>query len=163
MFINGMNVKIDIGDEVILITDYDVGCGVFTKGHIFKVINIIQNSAFNENKWYDVIDEDGNILKNMLNGNFKKNISFNKSIKIHMDKVAKSKIIADIKSNCSYGIECYDEYDKFSGCKKEGFAGRHTKECYPRLECISYCPKLYKKYPELIRKYKIEKLIYNKK
>lgn len=44
----------------------------------------------------------------------------------------------DIKTNCPYRESCYDEYEEYDGCVKDGYHGRSTKFCNPTLECDNY-------------------------
>lgn len=44
-----------------------------------------------------------------------------------------------IAEHCPYRKQCWDEYDDFWGCEKNGYGGRHTPGCYPSSDCLQYC------------------------
>lgn len=55
---------------------------------------------------------------------------------VNIEKKEKLNWIAE---HCKYRKECWDEYDDFLGCTKEGDLGRHTPGCCPRTDCLQYC------------------------
>lgn len=44
-----------------------------------------------------------------------------------------------IAEHCPYRKQCWDEYDDFWGCEKNGYGGRHTPGCHPSSDCLQYC------------------------
>lgn len=44
-----------------------------------------------------------------------------------------------IAEHCPHRSECYDEYDFFWGCRKDGYTGRNALDCEPTLDCLQYC------------------------
>jgi len=158
MFIPNIKIKLNIGDDIILKEDLELGYGIFTKGHHFKIINIKNNGGL-----LDIIDEDGITLTDAPLRYFVKNITHNKSKDIFLHKQLINSIKNEIKNQCKYINKCYDEYTLFDGCFLNGNRGRHTEQCKVKIECILHNNDLCKKYPNISRKYKIEKLIYNKK
>ena len=55
---------------------------------------------------------------------------------INIEKKEKLKWIAE---HCPYRKECWDEYDEFWGCVKNGDLGRHTPGCCSNFDCLQYC------------------------
>lgn len=55
---------------------------------------------------------------------------------VNIEKKEKLNWIAE---HCKYRKECWDEYDDFLGCTKEGDLGRHTPGCCPNFDCLQYC------------------------
>lgn len=55
---------------------------------------------------------------------------------VNIEKKEKLNWIAE---HCPYRKECWDEYDEFWGCTKEGYLGRHTPGCCPNFDCLQYC------------------------
>jgi hypothetical protein len=45
--------------------------------------------------------------------------------------------LEEIAKNCPYASECWDEYTKFNGCTLNGYNGRFTDGCHPKISCLS--------------------------
>lgn len=67
------------------------------------------------------------------------NKEFSDCFKIVQDETDLRSKLYNIKSKCPHRNTCYDEYDKFYGCNKDGNGyGRHAKQCDATLECEKY-------------------------
>jgi hypothetical protein len=54
------------------------------------------------------------------------------------DKKSKDRnLLNEIKENCPYLSQCWDEYDKFDGCTLNGHNGRFTDVCEPKTSCLT--------------------------
>ena len=160
MFIPNIKIKLNIGDDIILKEDLELNYGTFTKGHLFKIINIKNNGGL-----LDIIDENGIILTNTPLRYFVKNITHDESKEMFLHKQSIRSIKYEIRNQCKYKSIDYENYTRFERCdlSKNKIINKFDNECIVKLECILHNSDLCKKYPNISRKYKIEKLIYNKK
>jgi hypothetical protein len=45
-----------------------------------------------------------------------------------------------LAEHCRNRKRCWDEYDDFWGCVKDGgYGGRHSPDCRPNFDCLQYC------------------------
>jgi len=57
----------------------------------------------------------------------------------HDDETALRNRLENIRIRCPYRKTCYDEYDPFDACNKNGDAfGRFAPDCKATLECEQY-------------------------
>jgi hypothetical protein len=55
---------------------------------------------------------------------------------ITKDKHDKAEELQRIKRSCPYRTQCYDEYEPFDGCSKNGNGrGRFADDCIVTMEC----------------------------
>jgi hypothetical protein len=127
--------KIEEGDKVVLLNDYKIKGGVFTRGHEFVVVNKSANGLILQ-------DIDGNIIYNVSTDKVNHPISLeesrNEAIRINNNY----KKLSFIKEHCKHRSYAFDEYDKFDSCDLNGRgSGRGADECRVKPECEQYCDK----------------------
>lgn len=64
------------------------------------------------------------------------NVTFKKCKDSYDKSVGLREALLQIKRECHYRINCYDEYTSFDGCNKySNELGRFARECEVTLEC----------------------------
>ena len=124
------------GDKVVLNENLEVFGGMFTIGHIFKIIEKNENN-------YTLEDDDFNIVHDV---HISKISIFINLIQAINDTIAKQKIEVKLKiieECCEYRDNAWKEYIHFYYCKL------NNKLCEVNLLCEKHCDKI------KLRKYKI--------
>lgn len=110
MFIPTVKTNIIIGDKVILKEDISISYGILTKGHILTVVE-------KTNEWYNLIDDNGIILKNINKKLFNKLLSIGDAKTINEKNIKHYNLIKLIEKNCKQRTFNYDEYERYDSCK----------------------------------------------
>lgn len=124
--------KFNIGDEVILIKDYDVNYAIFLKGHIMTIID-------KDEYGFILSDKDNNVLDHVNFSIISPNITIEESRKIYQDRKQFDKYKSIIIEKCKYHYFEYDRYDRYDMCNKIKENVRISCKC--KIECYKYVNK----------------------
>lgn len=131
MFIPIVKTKIKENDTVILIKDFNLSFGIFTKGHLFVVKSILNNK-------YLLVDENNYTIQ-VDEHYICKNITIEESSDIDKYNKNKQKILSSISNSCKMKCNGWDKYEHYYKCQLKKSTYLHDDICNVKLSCVKYC------------------------
>lgn len=131
MFIPIVKTKIKENDTVILVKDFNLSFGIFTKGHLFVVKSILNNK-------YLLVDENNHTIQ-VDEQYISKNLSINESIETNKYIKNKQEILSSISNSCKMRCNGWCEYEHYYKCQLKKPSYLHDDECVVKLSCVKYC------------------------